>query len=171
VGCSRYPECRYTVPIGAHNAPDSDGEETSSPPSLQETKQPKVLGIDPVSSQEVSLRTGPYGPYVQLESGSAKEKPKRIALPKGISVDGLTLEQALRLLSLPRHLGKHPETGEDLSVGIGRFGPFIKKGDRFISLKEVNILDVTLPQVLEFLEKSKSTPKEEKKGSRKKKTE
>ena len=121
IGCSNYPECRYTRPLIVEGEAD---------PSVQET----ALGAEPVTGLPVTLKKGPYGHYVQLGEGNGDAKPKRVALPRSISPVDVDLETALRLLSLPRELGRHPETGEPIIAGIGRFGPYIKHGNTFKSL-------------------------------------
>jgi DNA topoisomerase I len=118
IGCSNYPNCRYTRPL-AIEGESEDASETA-------------LGIDPGSGLEVTVRKGPFGPYVQLGSGDAK--PKRVALPRQLKPADLDLDTALRLLALPRALGRHPETGEAIVAGIGRFGAYIKHGSTFRSL-------------------------------------
>ncbi|MBK0401246.1 type I DNA topoisomerase [Limibaculum sp. M0105] len=116
IGCSNYPECRYTRPFGA---PSENGEANGE----------RVLGTDPETGLEVSLRSGRFGPYVQLgEATEDTPKPKRSSLPKGVSPADLTLEMALNLLALPRVLGPHPDDGEPVEAGIGRFGPYVKHG-------------------------------------------
>ena len=92
---------------------------------------PRALGNDPASGEGVTLRKGPYGIYVQLGEG---EKPKRSSLPKGMSPADVTLESALKLLSLPREIGPHPEDGEPIVAGIGRFGPYVRHGKTYKSL-------------------------------------
>jgi len=121
IGCSNYPECRYTRPLIVEGEAD---------PSVQET----ALGAEPVTGLPVTLKKGPYGHYVQLGEGNGDAKPKRVALPRSISPVDVDLATALRLLSLPRELGRHPETGEPIIAGIGRFGPYIKHGNIFKSL-------------------------------------
>ena len=121
IGCSNYPVCRYTRSLIV------EGEAESS---IQET----ALGPEPATALPVTLKKGPYGHYVQLGEGNGDAKPKRVALPRSISPVDVDLETALRLLSLPRELGRHPETGEPIIAGIGRFGPYIKHGNTFKSL-------------------------------------
>src|SRR6266851_4934685 len=122
IGCSDYPNCRYTRPLGI------EGEtEESAAANIP-------LGIDPASGLPISLRKGPYGHYVQLGTGNGEIKPKRVALPRSLKPADIDLDTALRLLGLPRELGRHPETGETILAGIGRFGAYIKHGATFKSL-------------------------------------
>jgi DNA topoisomerase I len=120
IGCANYPSCRYTRPLAAEGD-DEDATDT-------------VLGADPESGLEVTLRKGPFGHYVQLGTADGEAKPKRMALPRQLKVSDLHFETALQLLALPRELGRHPETGETISAGIGRFGSYIKHGSTFRSL-------------------------------------
>ena len=123
IGCSNYPECRNTRPFSAAAA---DGaEETGT----------RVLGIDPDSGLEVSLRAGRFGPYVQLGAGAEGEKPKRAGLPRGTEAAAVDLEMALKLLSLPREVGPHPEDGEPIRAGIGRFGAYVQHGKTYANLE------------------------------------
>jgi DNA topoisomerase-1 len=120
IGCSNYPDCRYTRPL----AVEGEGEETAD----------TALGTDPASGLEVALKKGPFGHYAQLGAGNGEAKPKRVALPRSLKPADVDLDTALRLLALPRELGRHPETGEVILAGIGRFGPYIKHGSIFKSL-------------------------------------
>ena len=121
IGCSDYPNCRYTRPLAL------EGEAEEIAPA--ET----ALGTDPVSGLAVFLKKGPYGHYVQL-GPDGEHKPKRVALPRSAKPADIGLDAALRLLALPRELGRHPETGETIVAGIGRFGAYIKHGTTFKSL-------------------------------------
>jgi DNA topoisomerase-1 len=127
IGCSNYPECRVTRPLGVENGTGDGG-------SGEADAGPRELGEDPATHLPVSVRKGPYGSYAQLGAGENGEKPKRVSLPKGVSSAEITLAQALALLSLPRDIGKHPESGEMITAGIGRFGPYLKLGKTFKSL-------------------------------------
>jgi DNA topoisomerase-1 len=104
--------------------------ESDAEPTTPET----ALGTDPGTGLAVTLKKGPYGYYVQLGEGNGEFKPKRVALPRSLKPSEVDLETALRLLALPRELGRHPETGEAIVAGIGRFGAYIKHGTTFKSL-------------------------------------
>ena len=122
VGCSNYPECRYTRPLA------TDGEASAD----------RVLGKDPETDLEVAVKAGRFGPYIQLgepKDYAEGDKPKRAGIPKGTSPADMELELALQLLSLPREVGKHPEDGEPIKAGIGRFGPYVQHGKTYASLE------------------------------------
>ncbi len=118
----------------------------------------KILGTDPDTGLTVLARHGRFGPFVQLgdlEEGS-KEKPRTASLFKGMSIDELSLDHALKLLSLPRTIGVHPETGEEIVAANGRYGPYIKSGKETRSLEnEQQIFDVSLDEALELLAQPK----------------
>jgi DNA topoisomerase-1 len=135
VGCSNYPECRYTRPLTVSAA---DGEATAE----GGTGAPgvRVLGKDPLTQADVTMRDGRFGPYIQLGEG---EKPKRSSLPKGMSAASVDLETALALLSLPREVAKHPESGEPILAGIGRYGPYVQHGKTYANIdKDDDILQI-----------------------------
>src|SRR5262245_24166851 len=127
IGCSRYPDCRYTRQL----TQNGDG------PAEASTPEGKLLGYDPDSGLAVTLRTGRFGPYVQLGDGSKEEKPKRSSVPNGVDPNTVDLERALQLLSLPRTIGNHPETGKPITAGLGRYGPFIQHDGMYANLPSV----------------------------------
>ncbi|MCJ9429224.1 type I DNA topoisomerase [Kordiimonas marina] len=114
VGCSNYPECSYTRPFGSNDNAEGAGDE------------PATLGEDPETGEEITIRVGRFGPYIQAGEPKEKgEKPRRASIPKDINAKEVTLEQALQLLSLPRTVGTHPETGKPITASIGRYGPYV----------------------------------------------
>jgi DNA topoisomerase-1 len=118
---------------------------------------PRELGVDSQTGLAVTLRKGPYGHYVQLGEGDEGEKPKRASLPKGLSPAAVDLERALKLLALPREVGRHPETGETITAGIGRFGPYIKHGKTFKSIgADDDVLTIGLNRAVSLLAEPKS---------------
>ena len=121
VGCSNYPECRYTRPLASSSA-SSD----------------RLLGKDPKTDLDVAVKAGRFGPYIQLgepKDYAEDEKPRRAGIPKNMSPADVELDLALKLLSLPRDVGPHPEDGEIITAGIGRFGPFVRHGKTYASLE------------------------------------
>ena len=121
----------------------------------QAPKGGKILGSDPDSGLTVLGLTGRYGPFVQLgeaEAGAGKKKPKRASLLPGMDLDALSLDDALRLLSLPRPVGKHPDTGALIEAGQGRFGPYIRMGKEYRSLDAPErMFDITLEAAVELM--------------------
>lgn len=144
VGCSNYPECRYTRPL---SVPAADGE--ASAEGGQGQPGVRVLGTDPATGLEVTMRDGRFGPYIQLGEG---EKPKRSSLPKGMSPASVTLEKALALLSLPREVARHPESGEPILVGIGRFGPYVQHGKVYANIdKGDDVLELGANRAIDLI--------------------
>ncbi len=121
IGCSNYPECRYIRSLSS----SGEGADIGT----------KILGQDPETGLDVSVRSGRFGPYLQLGEGKDGEKPKRAGLPKGVAPDEIDLKRALQLLSLPREIGRHPEDGEPIVAGIGRYGPYVQHGKTYANLE------------------------------------
>jgi DNA topoisomerase-1 len=126
VGCSNYPECGYTRQLG--EAANGNGE------SIEGENGTKALGKDPYTSEEITLRSGRFGPYIQRGEG---KEAKRSSLPKGWTPDSIDHEKALALLSLPRDVGKHPESGKMISAGLGRYGPFVLHDGTYANLESI----------------------------------
>jgi DNA topoisomerase-1 len=144
VGCSNYPECRFTRPLSASAAEGEAGVEGG-----QAQNGVRILGKDPATDQEVSVRDGRFGPYVQLGEG---EKPKRASLPKGESAAGIALERALALLSLPREVARHPVSGEPILAGIGRYGPYVQHGKTYANVdKGDDVLDIGANRAIDLI--------------------
>jgi DNA topoisomerase I len=144
IGCTNYPECRYTRQLAPGNGAGADGGM-------------KKLGEDPATGLEVTLRTGRFGPYLQLGEGSDGEKPKRTGVPKGTSPDDIDLKRALALLSLPREVGRHPEDGEAIIAGIGRFGPYVQHGKTYANLSAGDdVLGIGLNRALTLIEEKRA---------------
>jgi DNA topoisomerase-1 len=135
IGCSNYPECKFTRTLANSAADQANGVEgTAERPGV------KVLGEDPATGEEVSLRDGRFGAYIQLGEG---DKPKRSSLPKTMMPADVTLDHALKLLSLPREVAKHPETKEPILAGLGRFGPYVQHGKTYANIgKDEDILEI-----------------------------
>ena len=161
IGCSNYPECRYTRQM----TPGAAGQQAT-----------KVLGTDPVTNLEVTLRGGRFGTYLQLgeeikapklKKGQKKDpdapepvKPKRASLPKGVQAEDVDLEKALALLSLPREVGKSPEDGEPILAGVGRFGPYVKHNKVYASLEaDDDVLSVGLNRAIHLIADKIANPK------------
>ena len=125
IGCSNYPECKFTKQIVSNQNEENDANSTFMP------NDDGILGIDPESGLNAIIKKGPYGIYLQLGN---EKKPKRTSIPKLVEAKGIDLQKALAFLSLPRLIGKHPETGQDISAGIGRYGPYLKYDINFISI-------------------------------------
>jgi DNA topoisomerase I len=150
IGCSRYPDCRFTRQL----TQPADG------PAEASTPDGKLLGYDPETGLAVTLRVGRFGPYVQLGEGSKEEKPKRSSVPKGIDPNTLDLERALQLLSLPRVVGNHPETGHAITAGLGRYGPFILHDGTYANLPSVEeVFSVGINRAVVLLAEKKAAGK------------
>ena len=136
IGCSNYPDCRYTKSLGGEQADGADD---------------RVLGED--ASQEIHLKSGRFGPYVQRgEATEEHPKPDRASLPKTWDAAAIDLEKALMLLDLPRQVGPHPEDGETVEAGIGRYGPYVRHGRLYANLPEVDeVFTIGMNRAVEVL--------------------
>jgi len=165
IGCSNYPDCRYTRELGLETGDaETEGE------AAQSAELPRVLGTDPDTGKEISLRKGPYGLYVQLgeeevppadhANGDGKKtrrkkapKPPRASLPRGMPAVDIDLAKALALLALPRDVGINPNSGEMITAGIGRYGPYVRHGGSYVSLKGADdVLTIGLNRAVELIE-------------------
>ncbi|MFN9161233.1 MAG: type I DNA topoisomerase [Alphaproteobacteria bacterium] len=153
IGCSNYgaegeEKCSYTRPFA------SSGE------NAVETR---VLGVDPDTGLSVTLRPGRFGPYLQLGEASKEKdapKPRTASAPKGVDLSTLTLEDALKRLSLPRTIGMHPEDGKPIEANFGRFGPYIKHDGVYANLKEQDdVFTIGLNHAVTLLAEKKANPK------------
>ncbi|AUH32525.1 type I DNA topoisomerase [Paracoccus tegillarcae] len=137
IGCSRYPECRFTRPLSA-----PDGEEAVGD---------RILGDE--NGDQISLRNGRFGPYVQRgEATEEQPKPPRMSVPKGWDPNAVDLEKAVMLLSLPREIGPHPEDGEVIESSIGRYGPYVKHGKKYANLPDVEeVFTIGMNRAVEVL--------------------
>ena len=151
IGCSNYPECKYTRQLSAAGI-EGDGEGNAA-----EGGQPgvRVLGEDPATGLPVTLRDGRFGPFVQLGEASSEkgaEKPKRSSLPRGLAPGDVTLETALKLLALPREVARHPETGEPILANLGRFGPYVQHGKTYANLgKDDDLLEIGANRAIDLI--------------------
>ena len=119
IGCTNYPECKFTKQLGAKPGEGETG--------------PVDIGVDPETGDKITLRSGRFGPYVQRGEG---EKPKRSGLPKGTDRSEVDLAMALKLLALPREVGPHPEDGKKITTNFGRFGPYVYHDGIYASLSD-----------------------------------
>jgi DNA topoisomerase-1 len=141
IGCSNYPNCKYTVPLAVQNSETMDAA-AAGPVELGKADD----------GTTITLRKGPYGHYVQLGEGAEGEKPKRQSIPKGIEPNDVTIDQAKRLLSLPRVVGEHPETKKPIMAGIGRFGPYLQHDGKYKSIpKDDDVLTIGMNRAVELL--------------------
>ena len=143
IGCSNYPDCKYTVQFNQLNDKD-----------VSSLSEPKEIGIYPETGEMITLRKGPYGFYMQVGEGTKEKKPKRVSIPKNFEPDAIGLNTAIQLLGLPRKLGFHPETNKTVSAGIGMYGPYILHDKKYKALEKTdNILDIELEKALELISK------------------
>ncbi len=141
IGCSRYPECKYTRPVASPDATDGAAESGD-----------RELGVDPITGKPVQLKIGRFGPYVETEALEDGAKPRRSSLPKGWSPASLDLDRALKLLSLPRVVGEHPEDGKPITAGLGRFGPFVAHDGTYANVSDIEeVFEVGLNRAVSLL--------------------
>ena len=147
VGCSNYPECSFTRQLSSEGGAEADANGNN---------EPRALGKDPVTEEEITLRSGRFGPYVQRGDG---KEAKRSSLPKGWAPADIDLEKALALLSLPRDVGAHPETGKMISAGLGRYGPFVLHDGTYANLEGIeDVLSIGLNRAVTVLAEKKANP-------------
>jgi DNA topoisomerase-1 len=141
IGCSNYPECRFTRQLATS---EGDGEAEAAD---------KELGLNPATGRAVWLKNGRFGPYVEeLAAADSGDKPKRSSLPKGWIAAAMDLEKALRLLSLPREVGAHPDDGKMITAGLGRFGPFVLHDGTYANLENPeDVFDIGLNRAVSLL--------------------
>ncbi|GGA52043.1 type I DNA topoisomerase [Pelagibacterium lentulum] len=144
IGCSNYPDCRHTQQLS----------ESATGQSSESIDGDGVLGTDPESGEDIFLKTGRFGPYVQLGDG---KEAKRSSLPRGWDAGSMDLEKALKLLSLPREVGEHPETGKPITAGIGRYGPFVLHDGTYANLPDVEeVFSVGLNRAVSLIAEKKA---------------
>ncbi|MBU6338824.1 MAG: type I DNA topoisomerase [Rickettsiales bacterium] len=177
IGCSNYPECKHTMQVFDKDGDvDEDGSLIKKPQF-----EPRNLGKDPKSGFDILVKVGPYGPYLELDGSEVVEKveeikkdedeekkgkkskakktakkpkvkkPKRISIPKTIDPNTIDIQVATRLLSLPREVGNHPETGGKIIANIGPFGPYLLHDKKFTSVKEDDILEIGLNRAVDVI--------------------
>lgn len=185
IGCSNYPDCKHTKQIFTKEGENGDNSENKA------QFEPKIIGKDPKTGFEIMVKIGPYGPYLELvgsenvAADSAKttkkttkkkaaKKPKRISIPRNIDPNTIDIKAATDLLSLPREVGSHPETGLKIMANIGPFGPYLLHDKKFTSVKEDNILEIGLNRAIDIIataaqKKKSGTSRVKNKGRKKKK--
>ncbi len=148
IGCSNYPECRHTRQLGQTD--DGDGDTTAD-------DGPKELGLDPATDLMITLRKGPYGPYLQLGEPEPKKKPKRVSIPKDVPLEDIDFEIAVQLMALPREIGPHPESGSMITAGLGRYGPYVECDKKYGKLANgMEVLTVGMNRAVELLANAKA---------------
>jgi DNA topoisomerase-1 len=135
IGCSNYPECRFTRQLKTGD--DENGEAPASPGDRE-------LGTDPETGFMVCLKSGRFGPYIQLGEGAKGEKPKRASIPSKTDAASVDLEYALRLLALPRQVGLHPESGKAIMAGFGRYGPYVEHDGKYTKIDADEVFAIGL---------------------------
>ncbi len=143
IGCSNYPECRFTRQLKTGNG-DGNGEAVAAASDT-------VLGTDPETGSTVYLKSGRFGPYIQLGEGENGGKPKRASIPRGIEPAQVSLEYALKLLALPREVGIHPESGKTILAGFGRYGPYLEHDGKYIKIDAGEVLTAGLNRAVALI--------------------
>ena len=146
VGCSNYPECKFTRPQGSSDAPaqaDSNG----------------CLGEHPETGSVIYLKDGRFGPYLEM-SVEGEDKPRRGSIPKGWALADIDLAKAVQLIDLPRNVGLHPEDGDVIEAGIGRYGPFVRHGKTYANLQSVeDVFEIGLNRAVDLIADKKANPR------------
>lgn len=139
LSCSRYPDCEGSLTING-----------------EEIKKDAPIGVDPDTNMPVFLNVGRFGPYVQLgEKSKENKKPRMASVPKTFDLSKVTIDDAMKFLSLPRNLGQDPKTGKDIIASAGRFGPYVMLDGDFRSLKKDDVYTIDLARALEILAEPK----------------
>jgi DNA topoisomerase-1 len=147
VGCSNYPECRYTRQISS-----GEGSEREAVPA-----EGILLGHDPETGLPITRRDGRFGPYVQLGDANGDDKPRRASIPRKWDPATIDLDMAIRLLGLPREIGLHPETGNPIVANFGRYGPFIMHDGKYANLESPeDVFTVGLNHAVDLLARKKT---------------
>tara|TARA_B100000925_G_scaffold89530_1_gene64709 strand:+ start:1573 stop:4086 length:2514 start_codon:yes stop_codon:yes gene_type:complete len=155
IGCSNYPECKFTISIGAFvkevNPKNREGDEIIT--------FPRTLGIDADSKKEIAVHLGPYGYYLQLGKDTDEDKPKRVTLPKSYDQNTIGMNIASQLIKLPITLGNFPNSEDPVIANIGAYGPYVKYQDIFASLgRKYDVLEINLDQAVELITIKKNKP-------------
>ena len=155
IGCSNYPECKFTISIGAFvkevNPKNREGDEIIT--------FPRTLGIDADSKKEIAVHLGPYGYYLQLGKDTDEDKPKRVTLPKSYDQNTIGMNIASQLIKLPITLGNFPNSEDPVIANIGAYGPYVKYQDIFASLgRKYDVLEIDLDQAVELITIKKNKP-------------
>ena len=155
IGCSNYPECKFTISIGAFvkevNPKNREGDDIIT--------FPRTLGIDADSKKEIAVHLGPYGYYLQLGKETDEDKPKRVTLPKSYDQNTIGMNIASQLIKLPITLGNFPNSEDPVIANIGAYGPYVKYQDIFASLgRKYDVLEIDLDQAVELITIKKNKP-------------
>jgi len=155
IGCSNYPECKFTISIGAFvkevNPKNREGDEIIT--------FPRTLGVDADSKKEIAVHLGPYGYYLQLGKEIDEDKPKRVTLPKSYDQNTIGMNIASQLIKLPITLGNFPDSEDPVIANIGAYGPYVKYQDIYASLgRKYDVLEIGLDQAVELITIKKNKP-------------